>query len=74
MFDIIAQIPQDKLPLLIALLALPILPNLWAIWHIFRNDFSTPQEKMAWAGGTVFLPVLGGIVYFLFGRKRVVRK
>lgn len=73
MFDIISQIPQDKLPLLIALLALPILPNLLAIWHIFRNDFPTPQEKMAWIGGAVFLPVLGGVAYFLFGRKRVTR-
>jgi hypothetical protein len=73
MLDTISQIPPDKLPILIALLTLPILPNLWAIWHIFRNDFPTPQEKMAWVGGAVFLPVLGGVAYFLFGRKRVVR-
>lgn len=57
-------------PLLLLLLVVPILPNLWAIWHIFRYDFNTPQEKMAWLAVAVFLPVLGGIVYLLWGRRR----
>ncbi|MFW6324657.1 MAG: PLDc N-terminal domain-containing protein [Desulfovibrionales bacterium] len=52
------------------ILLVPILPNLWSIWHIFRCDFPTPQEKMAWLGVTVFLPVLGGLGYIFWGRKR----
>ncbi len=54
------------------ILLLPILPNLWAIWHIFKNDFRTPQEKMGWIGACVFLPVVGGLAYVLSGRKRVL--
>ncbi len=57
-------------PFLLFLLIIPILPNLWAIWHIFRCDFTTPQEKMAWLAAAVFLPVLGGIIYILWGRRR----
>jgi len=57
-------------PLLLLLLIVPILPNLWAIWHIFRSDFNTPQEKMAWLAVAVFLPVLGGIIYLIGGIRR----
>jgi hypothetical protein len=57
--------------ILISILAfVPIIPNLWAIWHCFRRDFPTPAEKMAWFGIAVFVPVLGGLAYLLFGRKR----
>jgi fumarate reductase subunit D len=59
-------------PVLILTVILPILPNLWAILHIFRNDFDTPQEKMIWLGLAVFIPVMGGLVYLFFGRRRVV--
>lgn len=59
-------------PVLILIVILPILPNLWAILHIFRNDFDTPQEKMIWLGLAVFIPVIGGFAYLFFGRRRVV--
>ncbi|WP_028575640.1 PLDc N-terminal domain-containing protein [Desulfonatronovibrio hydrogenovorans] len=59
-------------PLLIVLVFLPILPNLWAILHIFKHDFQTAQEKMAWIAVAVFIPVLGGLAYLFFGRRRVV--
>ncbi|QLA16005.1 PLD nuclease N-terminal domain-containing protein [Desulfolutivibrio sulfoxidireducens] len=49
---------------------LPVIPNLWAIWHSYRRDFPTPAEKMAWLGAAVFLPVVGGLAYLVFGRKR----
>lgn len=51
---------------------LPILPNLWGIWHVFRNDFHTALEKMAWIGACVFVPVLGGLFYIAIGRKRIL--
>ncbi|MFO7818505.1 MAG: PLD nuclease N-terminal domain-containing protein [Thermodesulfobacteriota bacterium] len=57
-------------PVLLILIIVPILPNLWAIWHIFRCDFNTPQEKMAWLALAVFLPVLGGLAYLFWGKKR----
>ncbi|MFP4630122.1 MAG: PLDc N-terminal domain-containing protein [Desulfohalobiaceae bacterium] len=62
-----------QLTVVILALLLPILPNLWAIWHIFHCDFPTAQEKMAWLVAAMFLPVLGGIVYLLLGRKRAKR-
>jgi hypothetical protein len=61
-----------QLALVIAILVLPIIPNLWAIWHIFRHDFATPAEKKGWIWLNVFLPVLGGIIYLLVGRRRTV--
>lgn len=63
-------IPAEKLIYVLPLLLIPILPNLWAIWHIFRCDFNTAQEKMAWLAVSVFIPVLGGLAYVFWGRKR----
>ncbi len=51
--------------------AIPILPNLWAIRHAMFHTFATNQEKMMWIGAAVFIPVLGGLAYIFFGRKRV---
>lgn len=56
----------------IALLALPILPNMWSIWHVRNHDFATDQEKSLWFVLGVFVPVIGGIVYFCVGRRRAL--
>jgi hypothetical protein len=61
-----------QLVLVIAILTLPIIPNLWAIWHIFHHDFATPVEKKGWIFLNVFLPVFGGIIYAFVGRRRTV--
>ncbi|HCF04745.1 MAG: hypothetical protein JG774_420 [Desulfomicrobiaceae bacterium] len=66
----IAEIPADKLIYAIPLLLVPILPNLWAIAHIYRHDFPSSTEKMAWLVAQIILPVFGGIGYILSGRKR----
>lgn len=58
----------------IPLLLVPILPNLWAIMHLYKNEFPTPQERAAWILAQVFLPVIGGLGYMLFGRKRAIAK
>ncbi len=70
MFDL----PTSQLVLILGLLTLPILPNLWAIWHSFHSEFATPQEKMVWIAVSVFLPVLGGLAYLIWGRKRARRE
>lgn len=59
---------QFALVLIVA--AIPILPNLWSIWHVFNRNFSSPVEKLSWIGLAVFIPVIGGIVYIIWGRKR----
>lgn len=60
----------NQLAVTLVLLAIPILPNLWSIWHAFHRDFPTVQEKMAWVMACTFVPVLGGIAYILIGRRR----
>jgi len=69
-----ASIPPDKLLLAIPFLLVPIIPNLWSIWHLYKNEFPTPQERAAWIVAQVVLPVLGGVGYILFGRKRAIKK
>ena len=39
--------PADLTAGQLALLALPILPNLWTIWHAMRHDFPGEREKLA---------------------------
>lgn len=69
-----AEIPQDRLLWAIPLLILPILPNLLAILHLYKNQFPTTQERAAWIVAQVVLPVVGGVGYFLFGKKRALKK
>lgn len=70
----LADIPPDRLLLALPLLLVPILPNLWAIWHLYKNEFPTPQERAAWLVAQIILPVVGGLGYILFGRSRVIKK
>lgn len=46
------------------------LPNLWAIYHSFNHTFPTPQERLLWVCAGMFLPVLGGLMYLIFGMRR----
>lgn len=58
----------------ILILLVPMLPNFFAIFHAWRHNFPTPQERTLWLFCAVLLPAIGGIIYFVFGRKRVVRR
>lgn len=69
-----AEIPADKLFYVLPLLLLPILPNLWGIVHVYRREFATPQERAAWLVALIILPVIGGLVYMLFGARRAMKK
>ena len=62
--------PADLSAGQLALLALPILPNLWAIRHAMRHEVPGEREKYWWTLGAVFVPVLGGLAYLLFGLRR----
>lgn len=59
-------------PLTLGLLLIPALLNLWAIWHAFHHLFATPQERLLWMGAGIFIPLLGGLVYLFFGKRRTV--
>lgn len=57
-------------PLLLAVFFIvPILPSMWAIRHVHGHVFRTPLERSLWFALTVFIPILGGILYILFGRR-----
>ena len=56
-----------------ALLALPILPNLWSIWHVNTHRFANPAERLLWLAACIFAPCLGGLAYVFFGRPRALR-
>ncbi len=66
--------PAGILTLKILLLTIPAIPNLWAIYHAYNRDFPTVQEKMAWIGAGIFVPVLGGLLYLFIGRRRAIRR
>lgn len=53
----------------LALAWLPMVPTFWSIWHIWNHSFPTFHKKMLWLILVVFLPVIGGIIYILWGRK-----
>jgi hypothetical protein len=67
------ELSTPTLVLIALAFLLPITPNLWAIWHIFHFDYPTPGEKMGWLFAAMFLPVLGGLVYCFWGRKRAIK-
>ncbi len=54
----------------IVLLALPMVPNLYSIWHIRTHYFADEQQKSLWFLLAVFVPVIGGILYLAIGRKK----
>jgi hypothetical protein len=56
--------------LALGLLVLAILPNYIAIWQSFHREFPTPLERMFWFLLAIFVPVLGGLAYLIWGRKR----
>lgn len=53
----------------VLLALLPILLNLWGLWHVWSHDFGGDfQRKVLWLLCCVFLPVLGGLIYLVAGR------
>ncbi len=68
MTELLNAMPDLPLLLKLALLALPMLLNLWGIWHAFARRAYNPMLGTVWLCVCVFLPVLGGLAYLLFGR------
>ncbi len=66
----LTSIPPGQLALFIAVLVLAILPNYIAIWQSFHRQFPTPLERTFWFLLAIFVPLLGGIAYLIWGRKR----
>lgn len=64
-----------SVPLWVKLLALLllILPNLWCIFQAVTKNFPYQPEKWLWLGIGVMFPVIGGLIFLLFGRGRAIR-
>ncbi len=61
-------------PWQLALCFLPVLLNLWAIWHASSHDFPGELERPLWMILTVFVPFFGGLIYLCFGLRRSRRR
>lgn len=61
-----------KILILIAALALPLVPTFWAILDIPKRSFPTPKKKVVWFFTVSTLPCIGAILYILFGRRQTV--
>ncbi len=55
------------------LLALPVLPNLWALHHAFSHDFADPREKTRWMQACIFIPCVAGLAYIAVGRRHAMK-
>lgn len=54
----------------IPLAMLPMLPTFWSILHIWRHQFDDPVQRARWLMLVVFLPVIGGLIYIVTGRRK----
>ncbi len=64
------DISPAVLALVLTALLLALVPNLWSIWHASFSAFSRPGEKACWLLAAVILPILGGLLYIFWGKKR----
>lgn len=59
-----------RLAITLLILLLPMVPTFWAIRDVAHRSFDDPQKKMIWLLIIIFLPVLGGLIYFAFKKFR----
>jgi len=62
----------DELMILFVLL-LFFLPFILAFIDILRSDFGG-NNKIVWLLAVIFVPFIGAVAYFIFGRKQKVSK
>ncbi len=56
------------------ILMLPAVINLVAIYHCYSRVFPSNQERIIWLILCVALPIIGPIIYFIFGWKRGLKE
>lgn len=60
-------------PEIIILLFIGVLPfalMLFCLIDIIRSDFNVSTNKLVWVLVVIFAPVIGSLLYLLFGRKQ----
>jgi peptidoglycan/LPS O-acetylase OafA/YrhL len=64
------EVFTGKLIAFLAVMAGFLVLTLWSTWHAMHRQFESTNEKIFWVQLTILVPVLGGIAYALWGRKR----
>ena len=56
------------------LLTIALIVAIWvtALSHLVKNDSADRSDKISWAVIICLLPILGGLLYFAFGRKGII--
>ncbi len=58
-----------KILIVIAVLAIPLIPTFWAILDIPKRRFKTPKSKILWFALVSTLPFFGALFYIAIGRR-----
>jgi heme/copper-type cytochrome/quinol oxidase subunit 2 len=61
---------KTELLVLFIIFGLPLLVILAALIDILKSEFQVAQNKVIWVLVTIFLPLLGAILYFVIGRSQ----
>jgi hypothetical protein len=69
----IGGIGGSEIMLLLFFIGIPTILWLWALIDLLTSEFTSSTNKLIWVVVILFLPVLGGILYLLIGRKQKVR-
>ncbi|RKX63317.1 MAG: hypothetical protein DRP41_06345 [Thermodesulfobacteriota bacterium] len=62
-----------KWSLLILIFLIPMIPTFWAIIELMTKEINSIYGKFIWLLFVIFIPCIGGLCYFLFGRKRLLK-
>jgi len=63
-----------KWSLLILIFLIPMMPTFWAIIELMTKEINSIYGKFIWLLFVIFIPCIGGLCYFLFGRKRLFKE
>lgn len=55
-----------RIAFVIVLFLLPMLPTYLAIRDVVYRKFEDPQKKLYWLLFLIFVPFVGGLIYFVF--------
>ena len=54
----------------IAILFIPFLFTIWALLDIQKSNFENQIMKYIWLMACAFLPIIGTILYIIFGKRK----
>jgi hypothetical protein len=64
------NIGTPEIIILMIIGGLPLILIIYCLFDITRSTFKDPINKIIWVIITVFVPVLGSILYLVFGRSQ----